>query len=583
MATTLKQNKLSVNLGNVVNNAIVAVKAVRAQESSRKESAFQSAVAEGLSYEAQVRFREQQLVSAAAEPFPDTDYIQRIKESIVSTKRLARFNAYRTKYAQALGEMNAGHINEVQYAERLKSLLGSASDPDLRLEIEGNITAAEARVTAYKSTILANQVKLANYDGTQKTLNGVIEKVKEARAIAAIGQNEDEVAEHDATLASLRSQLVQVKAEDVVNSLVVAGTFTAYSSKEKLNTLNAQIDGADTSTPVVINGKRYGSEREYWETTRNGYLSGNGTGIFSDYFNDLNTQNKSLIDGDVARYGFVPATTTQAIKSEFDTLKSRPEFAPFLSQVESLQAQTVGAAVDTMAKVIVERAEYTGEFVKADNALKSLTNLYGVDTSLQQLQLGARLSAQVNAVIEAGGTPPPGTDILPASEFPIPTTTTTTPPQEAAPKAEPTPTGGSYKVVSGDSLSKIAAQNNVTLTQLLDANPEYKANPSLIRPDAIIQLPKMEPVVPTPTPTSQPTQPIQPPVSTTSSTPTAPTATPTQTSTPTPSQPTEYSVIGGDTLSAIAAKNKTTVADLARINGITDVNKISIGQKIKLQ
>ncbi len=43
-----------------------------------------------------------------------------------------------------------------------------------------------------------------------------------------------------------------------------------------------------------------------------------------------------------------------------------------------------------------------------------------------------------------------------------------------------------------------------------------------------------------------------------------------------------YTVKSGDTLSAIAAKYKTTVNDLVKINGIKDPNLIRVGQKIKL-
>lgn len=44
----------------------------------------------------------------------------------------------------------------------------------------------------------------------------------------------------------------------------------------------------------------------------------------------------------------------------------------------------------------------------------------------------------------------------------------------------------------------------------------------------------------------------------------------------------EYQIQKGDTLSNIATKNNTTVADLAKLNNIADVNKIQAGQKINL-
>lgn len=44
-----------------------------------------------------------------------------------------------------------------------------------------------------------------------------------------------------------------------------------------------------------------------------------------------------------------------------------------------------------------------------------------------------------------------------------------------------------------------------------------------------------------------------------------------------------YTVKRGDTLSAIANKYKTTVTKLAKDNNIKNVNKISVGQKIKIK
>ena len=45
---------------------------------------------------------------------------------------------------------------------------------------------------------------------------------------------------------------------------------------------------------------------------------------------------------------------------------------------------------------------------------------------------------------------------------------------------------------------------------------------------------------------------------------------------------TPYKIKSGDTLSAIAARNETTVAALKRLNNIKDVNKISAGASLKI-
>lgn len=93
---------------------------------------------------------------------------------------------------------------------------------------------------------------------------------------------------------------------------------------------------------------------------------------------------------------------------------------------------------------------------------------------------------------------------------PIPLTSTTTPPATSAinnsmpkpaipnlpastpiaPSTPPVPAtnNNSYTVASGDTLSAIASKNNVSLTQLLNLNPQFRANPNLIKPGQSISL-----------------------------------------------------------------------------------------------
>ena len=49
------------------------------------------------------------------------------------------------------------------------------------------------------------------------------------------------------------------------------------------------------------------------------------------------------------------------------------------------------------------------------------------------------------------------------------------------------------------------------------------------------------------------------------------------------SAPAIYTVKRGDTLSAIARKHNTTVAALAKLNNIKNVNVINVGQVLKLR
>jgi murein DD-endopeptidase MepM/ murein hydrolase activator NlpD len=77
-----------------------------------------------------------------------------------------------------------------------------------------------------------------------------------------------------------------------------------------------------------------------------------------------------------------------------------------------------------------------------------------------------------------------------------------------------------YKVKAGDTLSKIAQKNGVTLADLLDANPKHKANPNKLAVGDVLNIPENNPATPStpstptpaptpvPTPATKPTTPV---------------------------------------------------------------------------
>ena len=108
------------------------------------------------------------------------------------------------------------------------------------------------------------------------------------------------------------------------------------------------------------------------------------------------------------------------------------------------------------------------------------------------------------------------------------------------------PAAQTYTVVSGDTLSGIAARYGTSYQALAALN--NISDPNRIYPGQVIRL--------------------------TGSTPTAPA--------PAPSEQT-YTVVSGDTLSGIAARYGTSYQHLAAVNGISDPNRIYPGQKIVIK
>lgn len=111
---------------------------------------------------------------------------------------------------------------------------------------------------------------------------------------------------------------------------------------------------------------------------------------------------------------------------------------------------------------------------------------------------------------------------------------------------------GSYTVRAGDTLSAIAARNGIGLAQLEAANSQI-ADPDLIHPGDKVRIPER----------GSGKDPAQQPPSAAKT-------------------PTTYRVEAGDTLSEIAGRFRTTVAQLASKNGIADPDLIRAGATLSI-
>lgn len=144
----------------------------------------------------------------------------------------------------------------------------------------------------------------------------------------------------------------------------------------------------------------------------------------------------------------------------------------------------------------------------------------------------------------------------PAPAAPAPTTPAPAAPAPAAPAT-------TYKVVPGDSLSGIAARFGTTTRNLMSLNGITDANRIRIGQVLNIAAGAVAPVTPAP------------------STPAPSTPAPT-TPAPNASGTTSYTVVARDTLSGIASRFGTTSRTLMGLNGLTDANRIRIGQVLTI-
>lgn len=148
---------------------------------------------------------------------------------------------------------------------------------------------------------------------------------------------------------------------------------------------------------------------------------------------------------------------------------------------------------------VVDKGPKTPEQLAAINAQRAASGEQAAVVDAHKAQMASGLYAQ-----------PPGT---PAAA----TTATTAPvaPKPPAPPkqpAAPAAASGAYTVKAGDTLGKIASQMGTNLQALLQANPQFKSNPNLIKPGQTVNPPGASAPTPGATVTSEPTKPNAAPV-----------------------------------------------------------------------
>lgn len=556
--------KFSVDLGDVVDNSITAVKNIRRNEQARKEAEFQRAIANGLSYEEQVKMREKQLEEEKASSISDADYIAVLTKSLSDTKKLKRFNNYREKYATTLANLSSGKINEEDYLSVLKNQLEGVNDPELRVEIQNDIAAAEKELKAYNDTILSNQVKLAKNDNTVATLASVIERVTIARTTALLNNNEDEVTAHDETLAALNSKLATVRIQNSLQDFQVKSTTKGTNALEKLQFMNSQVQNADISVPVRIdrgNGdvKTYVSAQEFWSLTRDNYLS-------DDFFKELeiDIKNNLIVN---SKFGVTQGVLDGVMKTYSD-LRAKPELVPFLTKLDAQQAGIMNDAATLWANNVVDIASQNRDYDNADAQLQKAANRYRVDLTSQQITLRNRNIAEVRAgEVKAGKIEPLLTPEI-KEEGVI-----TKPPEKptTVPSAVTTP-------------PVISKQPSVTTTSAVPSKPLVTTTPSVKETPVTVgeapavpqvtELPKVGDLIPGGRGLKYEQADIEnlqsgtPAFSTTSIV-----------------KPVSYVIKQGDTLSGIANKflgDAARFKEIATLNNIEDPNKILAGVTIKI-
>lgn len=306
----------------------------------------------------------------------------------------------------------------------------------------------------------------------------------------------------------------------------------------------------------------------------------------------------SLAQADTS-YRVQPGDTLSGIAARYGTTIDAIVTANHLSSRTIYSGQTLDIPTGG-AQAAPASGTYT---VQPGDTLSGIAARFGTTTqALMQANGLASTAIYAGQVLRIGG---PGSVPSTATKAPpLPATPTGAPPASTAAAqpantqapspptqqpSQPATRPSTYTVQSGDSLTALAARFGLSLQALAAANG--LSTSSYLYVGQTLNIPAIG--APVATSTAAPTKPTQPAptaqstqaLPTSSGTPNAATTTPQPVTAPgntAPGQPVKYTVQPGDSLSSIATKFHTTLAAIATLNNMQDINYVYTGEVLTI-
>ena len=372
------------------------------------------------------------------------------------------------------------------------------------------------------------------------------------RAQAAATGNREAVTRWDLAISNLNSNKNIINIQDRFNDFEINGlegergalpTFDFYRS----NLMSATDDPA----PMIINGVRYGSAKEYWQSRFNNFVENNFFNLYQQELNDKITTASNRLTP-------VLESQLKGINAEINDIFSFSEMDVFADKLNSLKTSINFLGASKIGEKVFE--DYMNgalgtttidNFNNAINKLRAVNRDYDVDvtsfinTIINDLaSKKAQVAQQRAEAIAAGATPEEAEAGIPAVDIPAPIV------------AQQDPSETAQDIISG-----AGGEFDITPPADIEPAPIVAGEP---------QKPKVgiNPFTGEPDPTIH-AQSVQP-----------------EPKTPAGKNFREITVQKGETLSKISQRELGDAGrfqEIADFNEIKDPNTIQVGQKIKIQ
>lgn len=368
MAVTLERGTFSINIQRIINSANQAITQTRAKESSRKEAEFQKAIANGMSYESQIKFREEQLSAEKNKgEFVDLDYITSLETSIGTLRKMARAEKIRNTYTNALNNYIAGKGSIDTYMQVISDALGSEMDPDIRKSLQSLQSDAIQKKAEIETSAIKNRMTFAEKDNSIPLVNQSIREITDKRARAAVNGNDDEVAMWDDALLSLNQSKAKISIENTYNDITYKVARNNPNIDTQLSYYQQAVSSAAKSGPVTYDGIQYASEAAFWEAQRGSFIANQ---YLPKKSQELDAETDRIAE--LSPNGVIPVVRIKAIQDAYDNMKAIPGMDVYATQIDQQKVAKISEIVNNIAGTIVD---------EQSKRLNELSDPFGADNA----------------------------------------------------------------------------------------------------------------------------------------------------------------------------------------------------------
>ena len=339
----------TISLGNLVQERLDSFSDTRETLRAVEEADFQRTVIDNdLDHQERLDYRKSQLELEKGKTYKDQSFISDLKSSISVLKNQVKNQKFRDDYFTLLSGMASGNKTLDDQISFLKTSLGHEYlDAETKSKLETAYTSAVSNKVSNEMAIVDANIEFNEKDRTAKSLDKAISSVKSQLAKSIISKNPALKTSYELQLKSLEKDKLEVGIEDSAISMSVnmMSQTRPNDSMWKVDSFVNLRDKASANIPVTIDGVRYESAKDYWDTSLNSYIR-------TDFAKDYAAENDKNMTNVYNKMGILPDTSLNNLSTLNNSLRNNPEFADFQSVVDSATQNSISKALEYKAKEI---------------------------------------------------------------------------------------------------------------------------------------------------------------------------------------------------------------------------------------